>query len=48
MGKPFWLSWFGKSVAELKEILETEPLTAEQKADLQKLIDEKEKAEKSE
>lgn len=42
MGQVFFLNWFGKSVEELKAILEKEELTAEQKAELEKLIAEKE------
>lgn len=42
MGQVFFLNWFGKSVEELKEILETKELTAEQKVELEKLIAEKE------
>ena len=46
MGNMFFIAWFGKSVEELKEILETnKELTEEQKAELKKLIDEKEKEE---
>lgn len=47
MGKAFFIAWFGKSVEELKAILETDKsLTDEQKAELKKLIDEKEKESK--
>ncbi len=47
MGQSFFLTWFGKSVSELKAILETnKDLTESQKAELQKLIDEKEKESK--
>ena len=46
MGEMFVLSWFGKSVTELKAILETATLTETQKAELIKLIDEKEKESK--
>ena len=47
MGQAFILQWFGKSVEELKAILETnKELTEEQKAELKKLIDEKEKESK--
>jgi hypothetical protein len=47
MGESFVLSWFGKSVTELKAILETDKsLTESQKAELKKLIDEKEKESK--
>jgi hypothetical protein len=47
MGEMFVLSWFGKSVSELKAILETnKDLTESQKAELKKLIDEKEKESK--
>lgn len=42
MGQVFILSWFGKSVEELKAILEKEELTEGQKAELEKLIAEKE------
>lgn len=44
MGERFVIAWFGKSVSELKAILETnKDLTESQKAELKKLIDEKEK-----
>lgn len=43
MGERFFVQWFGKSVTELKAILETEELTETQRAELKKLIDEKEK-----
>ena len=47
MGKGLFLAWFGKSVEELKAILETDKsLTESQKAELKKLIDEKEKESK--
>lgn len=46
MGNSFFLQWFGKSVEELKAILETAELTEEQRAELKKLIDEKEKESK--
>jgi hypothetical protein len=47
MGENFIISWFGKSVSELKAILETnKDLTESQKAELKKLIDEKEKESK--
>jgi hypothetical protein len=47
MGESFWFTWFGKSVTELKAILETDKnLTEEQKVELKKLIDEKEKESK--
>jgi hypothetical protein len=47
MGENFVLQWFGKSVTELKAILETDKsLTESQKAELKKLIDEKEKESK--
>ena len=47
MGNSFLISWFGKSVEELKAILETDKsLTESQKAELKKLIDEKEKESK--
>lgn len=47
MGENFILSWFGKSVTELKAILETDKtLTESQRAELKKLIDEKEKESK--
>lgn len=46
MGENFFIQWFGKSVEELKAILETnKELTEEQKAELKKLINEKEKEE---
>ena len=44
MGEMFFIQWFCKSVTELKAILETnKELTEEQKAELKKLINEKEK-----
>ena len=46
MGESLPILWFGKSVTELKAILETAELTEEQKAELKKLIDEKEKESK--
>lgn len=47
MGDRLPILWFGKSVTELKAILETDKsLTESQKAELQKLIDEKEKESK--
>ena len=47
MGQSFFLAWFGKSIEELKAILETnKDLTEEQKAELNKIIDEKEKESK--
>lgn len=47
MGEMFPILWFGKSVEELKAILETnKDLTEEQKVQLKKLIDEKEKESK--
>ena len=47
MGQSFPIQWFGKSVEELKAILETnKELTEEQKAELKKLINEKEKESK--
>lgn len=47
MGNSFFISWFGKSVEELKAIRETaKDLTEEQKAELDRLIDEKEKESK--
>lgn len=47
MGESFFLNWFGKSVTELKAILETDKtLTESQKVELKKLIDEKEKESK--
>ncbi len=47
MGQNFFIAWFGKSVEELKAILETnKDLTESQKAELKKLIDEKEKESK--
>lgn len=42
MGFSFALSWFGKSVEELKAILETENLTDEEKRELKRLIEKKE------
>lgn len=47
MGESFFVLWFGKSVEELKAILETKKdLTEEQKAQLKKLINEKEQESK--
>lgn len=47
MGDSFPILWFGKSVTELKAILETDKtLTAEQKDRLTKLINEKEQESK--
>lgn len=47
MGDMFPILWFGKSVDELKAILETDKtLTAEQKDRLTKLINEKEQESK--
>lgn len=49
MGKELPILWFckDKSVAEIKAVLETRKnLTAEERAELQKLIDEKEKESK--
>lgn len=46
MGQAFIISWFGKSVEELKAILEKEELTDEQRKQIEKLIDEKEKESK--
>lgn len=47
MGQAFIFQWFGKTVEELKAILETnKELTEEQKAQLKKLINEKEKESK--
>lgn len=47
MGENFFIQWFGKSVEELKAILETnKDLTEEQKAQLTKLINEKEQESK--
>ena len=46
MGEMFIISWFGKSVEELKAILEKEELTDEQRKQIEKLIDEKEKESK--
>ena len=46
MGQGLFISWFGKSVEELKEILEKEELTDEQRKQIEKLIDEKEKESK--
>lgn len=47
MGEMFFIQWFGKSVEELKAIYETnKDLTEEQKAQLKKLINEKEQESK--
>ena len=46
MGNRLFLNWFGKSVEELKAILEKEELTDEQRKQIEKLIDEKEKESK--
>ena len=46
MGNALFLSWFGKSITELKAILEKEELTDEQRKQIEKLIDEKEKESK--
>lgn len=47
MGEMFAILWFGKSVEELKAILETDKsLTESQKVELKKIIDEKEKESK--
>jgi hypothetical protein len=46
MGEALIFQWFGKSVEELKAILETATLTESQRAELKKLIDEKEKESK--
>jgi Spy/CpxP family protein refolding chaperone len=46
MGQNFFIAWFGKSVEELKAILEKEDLTDEQRKQIEKLIDEKEKESK--
>lgn len=47
MGNKLFFAWFGKSVEELKEILETnKELSEAERAELQKLIDEKEKESK--
>lgn len=46
MGHKLFLQWFGKSVTELKAILETEKLTESQRAELEKLIEQKENEEK--
>ena len=47
MGESFVFQWFGKSVTELKAILETnKELTESQRAELKKLIDEKAKESK--
>lgn len=44
MGEMFFLHWFGKSVTELKAILETDKtLTQAQRSELEKIINEKEK-----
>lgn len=47
MGDMFPILWFGKSVDELKAILETnKELTETQKAELKKVINEKEQESK--
>ena len=46
MGNALFFAWFGKSVEELKAILEKEELTDEQRKQIEKLIDEKEKESK--
>ena len=47
MGEMFPILWFGKSVEELKAILETnKELTETQKAELKKVINEKEQESK--
>ena len=47
MGSGLIFSWFAKEVEELKAILETDKsLTEEQKVELKKIIDEKEKQSK--
>ena len=47
MGQALFLNWFGKSIEELKAILETDKtLTDEQRKQIEKLIDEKEKESK--
>ena len=47
MGQSLFFAWFGKSVEELKAILETDKsLTESQKTELKKLINEKEKESK--
>lgn len=47
MGESFFVLWFGKSVEELKAILETnKELTETQKAELKKVINEKEQESK--
>ena len=47
MGNALFFAWFGKSVEELKAILETnKELTDEQRKQIEKLIDEKEKESK--
>ena len=43
MGQNTIFTWFGKSITELKAILEKEELTDEQRKQIEKLIDEKEK-----
>ena len=44
MGNRFWLTWFGKTVDELKAILETnKKLTDEERKQIEELIKEKEK-----
>ena len=47
MGQNTIFTWFGKSITELKAILETDKtLTDEQRKQIEKLIDEKEKESK--
>ena len=46
MGQNTIFTWFGKSITELKAILEKEELTDEQRKQIEKLIDEKEKESK--
>ena len=46
MGESFVLQWFGKSITELKAILETAKLTETQRAELVKIINEKEQQSK--
>ena len=46
MGDNFPIQWFGKSVTQLKQILEKEKLTEMQRDKLEKLIAQKENEEK--
>lgn len=43
MGERFWLQWFGKTVDELKAILETDKnLTEKERKQIEEIIKEKE------